>query len=147
MEEFIQNVDYVIDAIYYFSLADSVALHRTSRQAGLYIITAVALGFGASVLSFSPDGMTLEEYLGIPENCSIEEIRGITFPASSYSSILPAYATEDKITEWIQNKTIPTISVGQALGPGVLVSERVLHILGRKQPKFIPDKFQIQFEE
>ncbi|WNF37947.1 ThiF family adenylyltransferase [Bacillaceae bacterium IKA-2] len=146
VSDFVNEADYVIDAIDYFCLPEAVALHRGSRQKGLHIITAVALGFGASVLTFSPNGMKLEEYLGIPVDCVIDDLRGITFPASSYTSYLPSYATEEKITEWITNKTIPTISVGQALGPGALVSQMILHILGRKEPIMVPEKWQIQFE-
>ncbi|MFC0272302.1 ThiF family adenylyltransferase [Metabacillus herbersteinensis] len=146
VEEFLEGADYVIDAIDYFCLPEAVALHRAAREKELHIITAVALGFGASVLAFSPVGMKLEEYIGIPDTCTIEDLRGITFPASSYTSYLPSYATEEKITGWIENKTIPTISVGQALGPGALVSQMVLHILGRKEPMFVPEKWQVQFE-
>ncbi len=145
-EEFVKHADYVIDAIDYFSFPDAVALHRASRKQGIHIITAVALGFGASVLTFSPTGMTLEEYLGIPKSIKVEEIQGYTFPASHYTSYLPSYVTEEKIMKWLENKTIPTISVGQALGPGALVSQLVLHLLGRKEPIFVPDKYQIQFE-
>ena len=143
---FLEHADYVIDAIDYFCLSESVLLHRAARKQGLFIITAVALGFGTSTLTFSPSGMSLEQYLGIPSDCTIEEFRGMTFPASSYASYLPAYATEEKITEWIAKKTIPTISVGQALGPGALVSQMVLHLLGRKDPILVPEKWQVQFE-
>lgn len=146
VSDFVNEADYVIDAIDYFCLPEAVALHRAARQKGLYIITAVALGFGASVLTYSPDGMKLEDYLGIPVDCAIDDLRGITFPASSYASYLPSYATEEKITEWLTNKMIPTISVGQALGPGALVSQMVLHILGRKEPIMVPEKWQVQFE-
>ncbi|WP_235848990.1 MULTISPECIES: ThiF family adenylyltransferase [Bacillaceae] len=144
--EFVSGADYVIDAIDYFSFPESVALHRAARKAELNVITAVALGFGTSVLTFRPDGMTLEEYIGIPEDIEIDALKGMTFPASSYTNYLPAYVTEEKITEWLENKTIPTISVGQALGPGALVSQLVLHLLNRKEPIFVPEKYQIQFE-
>jgi hypothetical protein len=54
--------------------------------------------------------------------------------------------TEQDIIGWLTNRTIPAISVGQALGPGVLVSHLVLHLLGRKEPVVVPDSFQLQFE-
>ncbi|MDZ7834424.1 MAG: hypothetical protein U5K84_02890 [Alkalibacterium sp.] len=90
--------------------------------------------------------MKLEEYTGIPENATIDELQGQTFPPSAYAQSLPDYATEEKIIEWVKNKAIPTISVGQALGPGALVSKLVLHVLDRKVPKIVPDYFQLQFE-
>ncbi|SHP76262.1 Uncharacterised protein [Mycobacteroides abscessus subsp. abscessus] len=106
----------------------------------------MALGFGTSVLTFSPFGMKLEEYIGIPEDISITKLKGQTFPPSGYSQVLPYYATEEKIHSWIRNRTIPTISVGQALGPGALVSQLVLHLLDRKEPPIVPVSFQLHFE-
>ncbi|OIJ20702.1 hypothetical protein BKP45_08650 [Anaerobacillus alkalidiazotrophicus] len=143
---FVDGADYVIDAVDYFAFAESVALHRAARQKNLFVTTAVALGFGTSVLTFSPLGIKLEEYIGIPEDIAIDELQGQTFPPSGYSQSLPEYATEEKIAAWINNRTIPTISVGQALGPGVLVSQLVLHLLGRKFPPIVPEYFQLQFE-
>ncbi|MDQ0902324.1 ThiF family adenylyltransferase [Paenibacillus sp. V4I7] len=146
VQQFIHGSDYVIDAIDYFEFPTSLFMHQAARKEHLYIITAVALGFGTSVLTFSPTGMSLEQYLGLPEGLSPEKLNEITFPAGNYTSSLPAYATPDKVLKWIQAKTIPTISVGQALGPGVLVSHLVLHLLNRKEPVIVPEKFELQFE-
>ncbi|SFC24012.1 ThiF family protein [Alkalibacterium subtropicum] len=143
---FLDGADYVIDAIDYFAFPESVALHRAARQKDLFITTAVALGFGTSVLTFDPKGLTLEDYTNIPEDITIEELQGKTFPPSAYSQNLPDYATEENIAGWVENRSIPTISVGQALGPGVLVSKLVLHLLDRQMPKIVPDYFQLQFE-
>jgi tRNA threonylcarbamoyladenosine dehydratase len=147
LESFLDGADYVIDAIDYFAFPDAIALHRSSRKKGLYITTAVALGFGTSVLTFDPEGMTIEAYTGIPESLTIEELQGTLFPPTSYSSQLPSFATPEKVKGWLESKSIPTISVGQALGPGMLVSQMVLHILGRKSPKIVPETIQYQFED
>ncbi|WP_100407380.1 ThiF family adenylyltransferase [Bacillus solitudinis] len=147
VNQFLEEADYVIDAIDYFAFPYAVMLHRAARSKGLYIITAAALGFGTTVLAFDPNGMTLEEYVGMPFDLSMEQMSNITFPASGYAKQLPSYITEEKISSWLEERTIPTISVGQALGPGVLVSKMVLHLLGRKEPSYIPDSFQLQFED
>ncbi|MFO8069968.1 MAG: ThiF family adenylyltransferase [Alkalibacterium sp.] len=143
---FVDGADYVIDAIDYFAFPESVALHRAARQKSLFVTTAVALGFGTSVMTFSPVGLKLEEYVGIPENKTIDELQGQAFPPSKYTQKLPEYATEEKIASWVEDRAIPTISVGQAIGPGVLVSKLVLHILDRKVPQIVPEYFQLQFE-
>ncbi|MCC5895208.1 MAG: ThiF family adenylyltransferase [Alkalibacterium sp.] len=146
VDAFVDSADYVIDAVDYFAFPESVALHRAARRKNLFVTTAVALGFGTSVLTFSPTGLNLEEYVGIPKDAPIEELKGQTFPPSEYTQNLPAYATEEKIATWLADRSIPTISVGQALGPGILVSKLVLHLLDRKVPKLVPDYFQLQFE-
>lgn len=145
-DSFVNGADYVIDAIDYFAFPESVALHRASRAKNLFVTTAVALGFGTSVMTFSPVGLKLEEYTGIPENIAIDDLRGQTFPPAKYTQRLPEYVTEEKIAQWVGDRAIPTISVGQALGPGVLVSKLVLHLLERKTPQIVPEYFQLQFE-
>lgn len=145
-ELFLEGADYVVDAIDYFSFPSAVALHRAARKKGLPIITAVALGFGTSVLVFSPEGMTLEQYVGIPEDTPLEALEHLTFPPGKYTTQLPSYVKAEDVQRWLEMRTIPTISVGQALGPGVLVSQMILHLLGRKQPNFVPDYFQLQLE-
>lgn len=147
VDSFLDGADYVIDAIDYFAFHDAVALHRAARKKGLFIATAVALGFGTGVLTFDPNGMTIEAYTGISEEATIEELQGATFPPTSYSSNLPGYATPENLNKWLGEKSIPTISVGQALGPGILVSQMVLHLLDRKAPKVVPDSIQMQFED
>ncbi|SEB45939.1 ThiF family adenylyltransferase [Paenibacillus sp. GP183] len=143
---FVQDANYVIDAIDYFSFSDSVALHRSARKQSKFVITAVALGFGTSVLTFSPQGMSLEQYLGIPENMTLDNLKDFTFPPSGYTTNLPSYVTQTDLERWLSDRTIPTISVGQALGPGVLVSHLVLHLLKRRQPVLVPETFQLQLE-
>lgn len=143
---FLQHADYVIDAIDYFAFADAVSLHRAAREKNLFVMTAVALGFGTSVLTFDPNGMTIEEYTGFSTDTPIGELRGQTFPPSGYASTLPAYATPENIRRWLEAETIPTISVGQALGPGILVSQLVLHLLGRKKPCIVPETLTFQLE-
>jgi tRNA threonylcarbamoyladenosine dehydratase len=145
-DAFLADADYVIDAIDYFSFSGSLALHRAARKRGLYVSTAAALGFGTGVLTFDPNGLTLEQYIGLPENLSEAEATELTFPASGYASSLPGYATEERVRSWLAERTIPAVSVGQALGPGVLVSRLVLHLLGRQMPAFAPQKFELQFE-
>ncbi|WP_245308146.1 ThiF family adenylyltransferase [Halalkalibacter urbisdiaboli] len=147
VSDFLHQVDYVIDAIDYFAFPYAVLLHREARQRGIHIITAAAIGFGTTVLAFDPKGMALEEYVGMPMGLTIEQMKGIRFPVSGYAEKLPSYISMEQVTRWIQEKTIPTISVGQALGPGVLVSKMILHILDRKVPSFVPESFQLQFED
>ncbi|MHA6482421.1 ThiF family adenylyltransferase [Paenibacillus sp. strain BS8-2] len=146
VDDFVQGADYIIDGIDYFAFPDAVLLHRAARKHNLHTITAAALGFGATVLTFAPDGMTIEQMAGLPETISIEELKGAAFPPSGYASQLPAYVTMENVQQWLANRSIPTISVGQALGPGVLVSQLILHLLGRKQPLLVPDSYQLQFE-
>lgn len=148
VDAFVAEADYIVDAIDYFAFHDAVRLHRAARRQVKPIITAAALGFGATVLAFAADGMTLEEYVGIPQDCSIDDIQSgaVQFPADKYSSQLPSYATPERVSGWLKAKAIPTISVGQALGPGMLVSVMLLHILGRQEPSYVPKKMEIQFE-
>jgi molybdopterin/thiamine biosynthesis adenylyltransferase len=145
-DAFLDDADFVIDGIDYFAFPDAIALHRAARSRGLYVYTAAALGFGTTVLTFAPEGMTIEELAGLPDGVPIAQLQGISMPASGYAKQLPSYVKMEDVERWLANRSIPTISVGQALGPGVLVSQLILHLLGRKQPILVPDSFQLQFE-
>lgn len=145
-DAFVADADYVIDAIDYFAFPHAVSLHRAARRHGKPVLTAAALGFGTTVLAFHPQGMTLEAYVGIEESTPISDLTDIVVPASHYTSELPSYVTAEQVKTWLVTRRIPTISVGQALGPGVLVSKLVLHLLGRKEPQYVPESFQLQLE-
>jgi molybdopterin/thiamine biosynthesis adenylyltransferase len=66
MEEFISGSDLVIDAIDYIGFHHKQLLHDVARNEGIYILSGPIPGFGATMMIFSPNGMTVEEFYGAP---------------------------------------------------------------------------------
>ncbi|OEU75962.1 MAG: hypothetical protein BA874_01275 [Desulfuromonadales bacterium C00003068] len=68
IEEFIEGADLVIDAIDYAGFGHKQILHACARANGQYILSSPIPGFGATLMVFSPDGMTMEEYYDAPSD-------------------------------------------------------------------------------
>lgn len=68
IEEFIHGAALVIDAIDYAGFGHKQLLHDCARDNGQYILSSPIPGFGASLMIFSPDGMTMEEYYNAPSD-------------------------------------------------------------------------------
>jgi tRNA threonylcarbamoyladenosine dehydratase len=139
VEEFVDCADIVVDAIDYNNQKDSLMLHREAKKNNLYVFTAQAIGFGASLLVFDPNGITLEEYLGS------DVIKSNKIPAEKFSPIIPSYA-DPKIIRAIEKQKIdylPNIGSAQSLGIAMLTAEVLNYILKDKAPTCVPSIFAI----
>jgi len=66
IEEFIKGADIVIDAIDYAGFGYKQMLHACARENDQYVLSSPIPGFGATLLIFAPDGMTMEEFYRAP---------------------------------------------------------------------------------
>ncbi len=68
LEEFIRGADLIIDAIDYCAPADRKLLYKTAREKGLHVITSPCGGLGSLVMTFDPNGTTMEEAFCYPSD-------------------------------------------------------------------------------
>ncbi len=73
VDDFLRNVDVVVDGIDFFGIDARLLLFRKAREHNIPVVTCAPIGFGASQLTFVPGGMTFEEYFDISENQTLEE--------------------------------------------------------------------------
>jgi molybdopterin/thiamine biosynthesis adenylyltransferase len=66
LDEFVKDADIVVDLVDYFSPAARLAIHRKARAGNKYVLSTPSTGFGAAVMCFAPDGLSLEDFLGFP---------------------------------------------------------------------------------
>lgn len=136
--EFLKGADYIIDGIDFYNFYDALTLHREAEKNGQFVSLAVAIGFGANVFTFNPNGMKFEEYLGFTgqDNFSI-------LP-EKYCPYFPAYA-DIKILEIIRQKNtyIPSIGIAQALGNSMLITEIIGFLLKKKVIIEVPNLLSI----
>ncbi|HKZ38405.1 MAG TPA: ThiF family adenylyltransferase [Chryseolinea sp.] len=130
--EFVRDADIVIDAIDYTCLYNSVVLHREARKQGLCLINPQAIAFGVSVLVFGPGTQTLEEYVGLPEGATREEIEKFIPPIEKFCPYFPSYIDKNIAMKAATGQiNIPNIIMPQCLGTAIAVSEATMMILGR----------------
>jgi len=63
----------VVDGIDFFEIETRRLLYKKAREHNLYVIGAAPVGFGASLLNFSPFGMSFDKYFDINDDMSESE--------------------------------------------------------------------------
>lgn len=73
MDAFLTGVDVVVDGLDFFAFDIRRALFNRARELRIPVVTAAPLGFTASVLVFTPDGMPFDEYFDISDGLPMRE--------------------------------------------------------------------------
>jgi len=73
INNFLQGLDVVVDGIDYFCIETRELLYKAAREAGIPVVNAGPIAYGASVLVFFPAGITFEKYFGIQEEMTHAE--------------------------------------------------------------------------
>jgi len=143
---FVDDSDLVIDEMDYGAWKESICLQRAARKRGIYYLFAGAIGFGALLANFDPQGITLEEYNKIPPNEDLEKLGELSVPTEKILPVVPSYATNAMSMEMLQEiivgqRPVPTCSVGVGLASVLAASNAINILLKRKEivkaPKYI----------
>ena len=68
VEEFLRDVDFVVDGIDFFAIDARRMLFREARRRGIWAHTAGPIGFSAAWLTFDPAGMSFDEYFDLNDD-------------------------------------------------------------------------------
>lgn len=137
--EFVAGADVVVDEIEYHRFDLSVLLHREARKQNKLVCLAVNVGWGANLFIFSPDGMTIEEYVGLSSDASPEEARDFVIPPEKFSPNIPPYWSEELLNQIIHDEIpIPSVSPAAALVAALLATAIVLKIAKNKDYGIVP---------
>jgi molybdopterin/thiamine biosynthesis adenylyltransferase len=121
----------------------SIWLQRAARNQGKYYFFTSAIGFGALVVIFSPNGMTLEEFDNLPAGTDINTINNIYVPLERVIPVIPSYApasTREALMEiYAKAKAIPTTSIGVGLASILAANEAINIILNKRHIPTAPE--------
>jgi len=138
-DKLVRGCDVIADGMDFGLFRQSVFLQRAARQLGIYYMFASAIGFGALVTIFDPDGLTLEEYDKIPPDFDFEQDEDPVVPLDRICPVMPSYTMEssaeaDLIMQQIitGEKTAPTTSIGVGLA-SIMAANEVMNILLKKR--------------
>jgi molybdopterin/thiamine biosynthesis adenylyltransferase len=108
-------------------------LARAARPAGIPVVSGLNVGFGGIVTCFIPGSMTLEHYLGLPPEVTIDEASRLALPLRRWVVRLPSYVHE-RVVRAVASGRVPAPSVapGVAIAAGLVVTE-VLNVLTRRR--------------
>ena len=133
---FIRDCDVIIDEMDYGLLRESILLQRAARRQGIFYLFATAMGFGALVVIFNPQGLTLEEYNGLPPDIDLNDVEKLRVSLKKIAPVMPTYASAiatDDIQKMI-NGEMPgtTTSIGVGLA-SILAANEVLNIILKRR--------------
>ena len=134
-ESFVAGCDLVIDEMDFGSFKESIFLQRAARRRGIYYIFAVDIGFGALVVVFDPNGLTLEEYDKLPSDVDLGNAHELIVPLERICPVMPSYTVSlpdeaDRIMREVLagDRPAPTNSIGVGLA-SILASVEAINIL------------------
>ncbi len=137
INEFLEGVDYVVDAIDFYEPEAEIILHREARERGLWVFMAQNASTIFSVITFNPHGMSFEDML--LTNGEFDMAKAI----KGFFPVLPKDATPE-VLEKVLNREhveISAISTSPFIGASLLVEEMVKMIKNGKPLLEAPDLF------
>ncbi len=138
VEFLVDGSDLIVDVMDFGLFRESIMLQREARKRGIPYLFSTAIGFGAITVVFAPDGITLEEYNGLPVDVNIDDPAQLWVPIEKIVPVVPKYIQDKSIIDdIISGKTtiIPTTCIGAGLSAIQSVSEAINVIIGREIPK------------
>lgn len=143
----VNDCDLVIDEMDFGLFRESILLQRAARRMGIYYIFTSAIGFGALIAIFDPEGYTLEEYDNLPRDVDLNDVDQLTVPLERICPVMPSYFTGDIMQEMgdIVEEIVsgkrpgPTTSIGVGLASILAANEAVNIILRRRDIATAPE--------
>jgi molybdopterin/thiamine biosynthesis adenylyltransferase len=133
---FVSDCDLVIDEMDVESFKQSILLQREARERGIYYLFASAIGFGALVVIFDPQGLTLEEYNKLPPDVDLNNTDRLRVPLERILPVMPSYAaaaTAEMIQKILDGQMpAPTTSIGAGLA-SILAANEAINIILKKR--------------
>ena len=141
LDEFLKGVNVVLDGLDFFNIKDRLFLFKKARERNIYVITSPPIGFGASLLAFSPKGMNFEEYFDIKEGMSEKEML-LSFGLGLSPSLLHRKYFKPSLINFAEQKG-PSLTIGILSCANLGICEAVKIILNKK---INPAPFSTQFD-
>ncbi|PCJ61869.1 MAG: hypothetical protein COA79_06125 [Planctomycetota bacterium] len=137
IDQFLEGVDLLIDSLDVFVIDVRLKLFKKAYEKGIPVITAAPLGFGTSIIAFSPiKGMSFHEYSCITEDMDDENkfihlVLSIA-PKSLHAEYISPIAIQPKI------KKVPSLGIGCLMAASVASTMATKILLKRKDVKYAP---------
>jgi molybdopterin/thiamine biosynthesis adenylyltransferase len=137
-DSFLDGANVGLDGIDFFNIKDRLTFFRRARLHKVPVISVAPIGFGASVLVFSPTGMTFEDYFDIHDDTDEKEATILFGLGLSPGLIHRSYFHPTKID--LNSKKTPSLVAGPLLCAN-LATSKVAKLVLEKKVKFVPHSF------
>lgn len=141
IDEFIEGADLVVDGIDFFEQDAKEFLFRRSREKNRTVLTCCPLGFGASLVIFSPKGIRFEDYFNLNDKMSEKEKRLALAFGLSPSPLCLKYMDRKALN--LDGKRAASVAPGLMLVGALTAAETVSIITGKQKVFYAPHVYQI----
>lgn len=138
---FLEGANLAVDGIDLFKPRAKLLFFKASREKKIFAITSCPLGFGASLLVFSPDGMSWEDYMGISPDMDDRELVLRSLFGLSPSVLALTYAGPEVLD--LERLRGSTVAPALTLVASLAATEAVKILTGKGEIRFAPHVFQI----
>ena len=130
IEEFLRDVDLVLDAVDVFAQPARLLMYQTARRLGIPVLFGAPLGLSGAVGAFTPEGMSFEDYFDIrpgmaPFDIMVHFLVGLTPKGRQFG-----YMDTSKIAP--EDQTGPSSAAAIALIAGMVGVEALVSLLKRR---------------
>jgi molybdopterin/thiamine biosynthesis adenylyltransferase len=138
MDDFLEGADAVLDGIDFLEPAIRKELISKAQQKGLHVFLAPALGFGISLVVFSPEGPGFDEFFGkLSASPSPDELFNI---GKKIFPIFPSYIDREAYAKGMDGAHhIPTFAPPISLASTVEAADVIFHVLNKREPVCLPE--------
>ncbi len=137
VDEFVADADFIFDEIEFFQIRPRILLHQAARRHRKPVLNCNVVGFGTRIFLFTPESMTVEDFLEMDEHTILSEdvIHRLLYRLAPQ---LPRDFSPEIIEEWIfrQNKA-PIFGGTPPLSSATVVNQFVLQFLGTERRPWI----------
>lgn len=140
LNDFLAGADLYLDGLDFFALTERILVFRRLRELGIPAITVAPVGMGASVLVFTGESMTFEDYFGFDENTPDFE-KAIHFLGGIAPSLMHRHYLADPTRANMSTRLLPSTPMGIYLCGGVAGSTALKVLLGRGRVALAPRSY------
>ena len=136
----VEKVDIIFDCVDYNELYYSYILNKEARSKSKFTLAPQAIGYGCSVLIFDPSGVSFNEYLGLEDGMTKEQVDAVRIAQTKYAPITTSYI-DPYLAQKVIGKEIPipNIALAQTLAASIMVSEAIFILLKKRKPICVPE--------
>jgi len=141
-EQFVEGCDLILDQLEFFVLAEKYALHRAFRKhpRTKHILACSVVGWAAHLYKFERDGMTIEQWYGIPEASSLQSLTEADFERviRTWAPKLPRFPSYGDLRQWMKENggAVPIFTGAPPLAEGILTQRAALSLTGLEKPPY-----------
>ncbi len=130
-KEFVEGCDLLVDCVDFYLIDQRYDMHRAFRESPTCksCVAGTVVGWGANVYHFTQDGLTLEDFYGIPANAE-QTAEVVDKLVKLQASFLPRFPSKQAIYDYMaETGNVPILSLAPPLGQYMIVARAALILM------------------